>query len=143
MTALRVGQREAQMEPSVGERKMRQPEAELPFAAAVPPQLGHVLRHRAEHQPAVVTQLHRDARGGDPRIRCDDEPYRCRFAGGELNTLVTFIIEQLSRHDARLTAAPLLQAGLELVGIRVRRQQPAVGGDRLARLAVECDLALP
>ena len=50
---------------------------------------------------------------------------------------------QLGRHDPRLAASPLAQAGLELVGVGVGREQPAVGADRLTRVAVEGDLALP
>ena len=45
-----------------------------------------------------------------------------------------------------MRASPLPHSrrpGLELLGVRVGREQPAVGADRLARVPVEHDLALP
>ena len=107
------------------------------------PSSPRLLRDRAEDEPAVVAKLDRDARRRDARLGRDDEPHRDRLAGGELRALLAVVVEQLGRDDAGLAAAPLAQTGLELVGVRVRREQPAVRADRLARVAVERDLALP
>ena len=138
-----VDEREAEVETAVGERQPVEPEAQLALArAAVPAERAGVLLDGPEHEAAVVAQLDRHARRRDARVGGDDEAHGRRLAGRELDALVAVVVEQLGAHDPRLAAPPLAQAGLELVGIRVRCEQPAVGGDRLARLAVERDLAL-
>src|SRR5204863_3199835 len=116
---LRVGQREAEMEPAVGERQPRQAEAKLALAgAALPAERVRVLDGRPENEAAVVAELERDAWRGDAGLGGDDEPHGGGLTGGELHALVAVVVEELRGDDARLAASPLLEACSELVGVR-------------------------
>src|SRR4029079_14245144 len=106
--AVAVEQRAAEMEAALGERKLRDLEAQLALArAAVPAEVGGSDGDAPERDAVVVPQLQRELRRGDVRLADDPQVDDERLAGGELLALVAFGVEQPGRDDARLAAAPL------------------------------------
>ena len=131
------------MESALRERQPVEPERHLVPPAAIPAEWRELLRHVAEHDAVVVAQLEDDARRGDSLLRLDEQADEHRLTGCELRTLLARVVDERRGGDTRLTGSPLAQPGLQLLRALLRAEQPPVGGDRLARRAVERELTLP
>src|SRR4051794_32555598 len=131
------------METAFRERQPVESKRHLVSPGAVPAERSELLRDVPEDDAVVVTQLERDARGGDTLFRLDEQTDEHRLAGRELHALLARVVDERGCADARLSRAPLAQPGLELLRALLRTEQPSVRGDRVARQAVEGELSLP
>src|SRR5579884_1248083 len=130
---------EAEMEASVGERRLRDLEAEAALAGRAQPELVQRLRARAEEEPGVVAELPDDHRVVERRLGDDAQRDRNGLACEVLLTVASVRAEQAQGLEPAVDAAPLAQAGAALLGVALPGEHPPVLDDRLVRRPVEGD----
>src|SRR5437588_1638702 len=139
-----VGQAEPDVEAPVREREVVdvEPRAQL-VRAAVPPELSGGLRPARDEQPRRIAQLERQARRAERMRGRDTQAQTERLACEELRARFSVRAEQLDVLDARLTAAPLLQARASLGRVALAGKELPIAHDCVVRRTVEGDLAVP
>src|SRR5204862_2215125 len=107
-----VAELEPQPEAAVGERRLRDVEAEHPVAGLLAPaERGRVLRVGGEQQAGLVTDLERDSGRGKRLADGDPQLDRRRLAGEQLLALLSPGSEEPRLDDPRLAASVPGQPG--------------------------------
>ena len=95
-----------------------------------------------EHEAGLVAELPGEVGRRDVLGRLDADVDGELLARRELAPLLSAGADEPALDDARVSGSVLAEAGATLVRIALLRQQPVVLRDRLARRAVERDLAV-
>src|SRR5262245_28161930 len=141
--ALRIRERHAELELSFAEREPLDREPELALAGgAVPAELLQVAAAGAEERPLRVPDLEREQRRLDRLLAEQPEGDRHRLPGGELRARQTVGADELDARHPHFARPPLAQAGAELLGALLEREQAVVALERLARRPVVLHLTL-